>query len=59
MEEQFPPEEGYHIARYVEFKFKDDSEALTAVVPSSHSQCTIAKEPLNAEVIKNLIMTMH
>lgn len=52
LEEQFPPDEGYKISRYNEFKFKSDAAqpSIKLSIPTKYDQCVIALEPANARV---------
>lgn len=51
LEEQFPCERGYNIAKYTSFKFKDNREpVISAVVPKQDDQYQVGFQPANAKV---------
>ena len=51
MEEQFPREEGYNIAKYTCFKFEDDREpVIYAIVPKQNDRYVVGFQPSNARV---------
>ena len=51
LEEQFTRKDGYNIARYISFKFREAS--ISAVVPKQDSRYTIGFQPSNASVSVN------